>query len=38
VRKKFSGHEAKTIVDFVVRSKRGVCTGTTRSITQTKDE
>jgi len=38
VQKKFSSHAAKTVVDFVLRSKRGVCTGTTRSITQNKDE
>jgi UDP-N-acetylglucosamine acyltransferase len=38
VRKKFSSPAAKTVVDFVAGSKRGVCTGTTRSISQTEDE
>jgi UDP-N-acetylglucosamine acyltransferase len=38
VRKKFSSAAAKTVVDFVAESKRGVCTGTTRSISQTQEE
>jgi UDP-N-acetylglucosamine acyltransferase len=38
VRKKFSSPAAKAVVDFVVSSKRGVCTGTARSIDQTEDE
>jgi UDP-N-acetylglucosamine acyltransferase len=38
VQKKFSSAAAKTVVDFVINSKRGVCTGTPRSISETKDE
>jgi UDP-N-acetylglucosamine acyltransferase len=38
VRKKFSSPAATAIVDFVTGSKRGVCTGTTRSISQTPEE
>ncbi|HEX3889451.1 MAG TPA: acyl-ACP--UDP-N-acetylglucosamine O-acyltransferase [Verrucomicrobiae bacterium] len=38
VQKKFSSPAAKIVVDFVINSKRGVCTGTTRSISQTEDE
>jgi UDP-N-acetylglucosamine acyltransferase len=38
VQKKFSSPAAKTVVDFVLASKRGVCTGTPRSLSQTKDE
>ena len=38
VQKKFSSPAAKTVVDFVVSSKRGVCTGTPLSISKTEDE
>jgi hypothetical protein len=38
VQKKFTSSAAKTVVDFVIASKRGVCTGTPRSISETKDE
>src|SRR5476651_461908 len=38
VQKKFSSPVAKAVVDFIVKSKRGVCTGTTRSISKAEDE
>jgi UDP-N-acetylglucosamine acyltransferase len=38
VQKKFSSPAAKAVVDFVIQSKRGVCTGTPRSISKTDDE
>src|SRR5471032_196820 len=38
VQKKFSSAAAKTVVDFVIKSKRGVCTGTTRSVSKIGDE
>jgi UDP-N-acetylglucosamine acyltransferase len=38
VQKKFSSPAAKIVVNFIISSKRGVCTGTPRSVSQTEDE
>jgi UDP-N-acetylglucosamine acyltransferase len=38
VQKKFSSPAAKAVMEFVLKSKRGVCTGTTRSISKSEDE